>query len=42
MKNTPIIDMYSLEVIKEIFLTLDVSWLEDENDAYAILKIFSQ
>lgn len=39
MKNSSIIDKHSLEVIEEIFLTLDVSWFEDENESYAILKI---
>lgn len=34
--------MYSLEVIEEIFLTLDVRWLEDENESYTILKSFYQ
>lgn len=32
--------MYALEVIEEIFLTLDVRWLEDENESYTILKSF--
>lgn len=31
--------MYSLELIEEIFLTLNVSCLEDENESYDILKI---
>lgn len=31
--------MYSLELIEEIFLTLNISCLEDENESYDILKI---
>lgn len=31
--------MYSLELIEEIFLTLNVSYLEDENESYDILMI---
>lgn len=31
--------MYSLELIEEIFLTLNVSCLEDENESYDILMI---